>query len=46
MGEGDRVEGLNASVCVVSPSVSPAGSPPTDWGELVQSHDDRDAIQA
>jgi len=28
------------------PSVSPARGPPTDWGELVQIHDDRDVIQA
>ena len=27
------------------PPVSPARGPPTDWGELVQAHDDRDAIQ-
>jgi hypothetical protein len=25
---------------------SPARGPPTDWGELVQAHDERDAIQA
>jgi hypothetical protein len=28
------------------PPVSPGRGPPTDWGELVQIHDDRDAIQA
>ena len=28
------------------PPVSPARGPPTDWGELVQACDDRDAIQA
>jgi len=28
------------------PSVSPARGPPTDWGELVQAHDDREAVQA
>jgi hypothetical protein len=28
------------------PPVSPARGPPTDWGELVPVHDDRDAIQA
>ena len=26
--------------------MSPARGPPTDWGELVQSHDDRDVFQA
>jgi len=28
------------------PPLSPARGPPTDWGELVQVHDDREAIQA
>jgi len=28
------------------PPISPARGPPTDWGELVQAHDDREAIQA
>ena len=28
------------------PTVSPARGPPTDWGELVQIHDDRDVFQA
>ncbi|MFM7183782.1 MAG: hypothetical protein ACKO4Z_03295 [Planctomycetota bacterium] len=28
------------------PRVSPARGPPTDWGELVQIHDDRDVFQA
>ena len=28
------------------PPVSTARGPPTDWGDLVQTHDDRDAIQA
>ncbi len=27
------------------PPVSPARGPPTDWGELVQPHDDREAVQ-
>ena len=27
------------------PPVSPARGPPTDWGELVQVHDDRDIFQ-
>ena len=27
------------------PPVSPARGPPTDWGELVQIHDDREAVQ-
>jgi hypothetical protein len=27
------------------PPVSPARGPPTDWGELVQVHDDREAVQ-
>ncbi|NBX30276.1 hypothetical protein EBR04_07540, partial [bacterium] len=28
------------------PPVSPARGPPTDWGELVQAHDDRDVFQS
>ena len=28
------------------PPVSPARGPPTDWGELLQIHDDRDVFQA
>jgi hypothetical protein len=28
------------------PPVSPAGGPPTDQGELLQAHDDRDVLQA
>ncbi len=28
------------------PPDSPARGPPTDWGELVQVHDDRDVLQA
>ena len=28
------------------PPVSPARGPPTDWGELIQAHDDRDVFQA
>jgi len=28
------------------PPVAPARSPPTDWGELVQVHDDRDVLQS
>ena len=31
---------------LISPPVSPARGPPTDWGELVQVHDDRDIFQA
>ena len=31
---------------LVPPPLSPARDPPTDWGELVQVHDDREAIQA
>jgi hypothetical protein len=27
------------------PPISPARGPPTDWGELVQAHDDREAVQ-
>jgi hypothetical protein len=30
----------------VPPPVSPARGPPTDWGELVQVHDDRAIFQA
>jgi len=28
------------------PPISPAHGPPTDWGELVQAHDNRDVFQA
>jgi hypothetical protein len=28
-----------------TPPISPARGPPTDWGELVQVHDDRDIFQ-
>jgi hypothetical protein len=28
------------------PPISPARGPPTDWGELVQAHDDRDVFQS
>jgi hypothetical protein len=28
------------------PPLAPARGPPTDWGELVQVHDDRDVVQA
>ncbi len=31
---------------VEPPPVSPARGPPTEWHELVQAHDDRDAMQA
>ena len=27
------------------PPVSPARGPPTDWGEFVQIHDDRETVQ-
>jgi hypothetical protein len=30
---------------LVPPLISPARGPPTDWGELVQAHDDREAVQ-
>lgn len=36
---------MGAEVGALRP-VSPAHGPPTDRGELVQAHDDRDAIQA
>jgi len=28
------------------PALAPARGPPTDWGELMQTHDDRDVVQA
>ncbi len=28
------------------PPIVPARGPPTDWGEPVQAHDDRDVFQA
>jgi len=31
---------------LVPPPVSPARGPPTEWAELVQAHDERDAIQS
>jgi hypothetical protein len=31
---------------LVPSPVSPTLGPPTDWGELVQVHDDRDIFQA
>ena len=30
---------------LVTPPVSPARGPPTDWGEFVQVHDERDVTQ-
>ena len=27
------------------PPLAPARGPPTDWGDLVQAHDDRDVFQ-
>jgi len=27
------------------PPILPARGPPTDWGEIVQAHDDREAVQ-
>ena len=27
------------------PPIAPARGPPTDWGELVQAHDDGEAVQ-
>ncbi len=38
MGAGDGVGGVSGWGLVVSP--------PTDWGELVQAHDDRAIFQA
>ena len=39
---------LRSAWVVISmlPPVSPARKPPTDWGELVQIHDERDVTQA
>ena len=37
MGRGDGVEGVSGWGLVVSP--------PADWGELVQIHDDREAVR-
>ena len=31
---------------LVPPPLAPARGPPTGWAELLQVHDDRDAIQA
>jgi hypothetical protein len=31
---------------LVPPPILPARGPPTEWGELVQAHDDREAVQA
>jgi len=45
------VAGRNTAAGVPSeplepPPISPARGPPTDWGELVQLHDDRDVFQS
>ena len=37
---------LMARVGEEPPPLSPARGPPTDWGELVQAHDDRDVFHA
>jgi len=39
------VRGFRAPVQAVE-SLAPARGPPTDWGELVQVHDDRDVFQS
>ena len=39
-------EFLDRLADLVPPPVSPARGPPTDWGEFVQPHDDRDVFQA
>jgi hypothetical protein len=36
----------SAWLMLVPPPISPARGPPTDWGELMQVHDDRDVFQA
>jgi hypothetical protein len=41
--------GLPRRLCLrkaAPPPISPARGPPTDWGELVQVHDDRDVFQS
>ena len=48
MGEGAGIEGVKVvgwSRFLVTPPVSPARGPPTDWGEFVQVHDERDVTQ-
>ncbi len=45
LGAGD---GRRLGDCTLEPSrlpVSPARGPPTAWGEFVQMHDDREAVQ-
>ncbi len=39
-------EFLDRLADLVPPPISPARGPPTDWGELVQLHDDRDVFQS
>ena len=39
-------EFLDRLADLVPPPLAPARGPPTDWGELVQVHDDRDIVQA
>jgi hypothetical protein len=39
-------EFLDRLADLVPPPISPARGPPTDWGALVQVHDDRDVFQA
>ena len=47
MEVGIRAELGSAEMSMLKPvPASPARGPPTDWGEFVQIHDDRDAIQA
>ena len=44
VGEGAGIEGVTGAVgggFLAPPPVSPARGPPTDWGELVQVHDDQ-----
>ncbi len=46
MQVGVSAEIGSACVLMLGPPLSPARGPPTDWGQLVQAHDDRDVSQA
>ena len=39
--DGHAVGGQAAGEPLEPPTISPAGGPPTDWGEIVQAHDGR-----
>ena len=46
MGAGEGVEGVKKRGSLSAQPDFPARGPPIDWGEPVQAHDERDAMQA